>query len=82
MLRPTFWVPLLLIIAALAWAGQSRESLIWVALRAMLIAWAMFVLVQRLDLPAMPGRLRQLGMWGPAIAWRRAMARFEGKGSS
>ncbi|MGQ0801099.1 MAG: ATP-binding protein [Pseudomarimonas sp.] len=80
MLRPTFWVPLLLIIAALAWAGQSRESLIWVALRAMLIAWVMFVLVQRLDLPAMPGKLRQLGMWGPAIAWRRALTRFEADG--
>lgn len=80
MLRPTFWVPLLLIVAALAWAGQSRESLIWVALRAVLIAWVMFVLVQRLDLPAMPGRLRQLGMWGPAIAWRRALSRFGAKG--
>jgi len=80
MLRPTFWVPLLLIIAALAWAGQSRESLIWVALRAILIAWVMFVLVQRLDLPAMPGKLRRLGMWGPAIAWRRALARFDADG--
>ncbi len=77
MLRPTFWVPLLLIIAALAWAGQSRESLIWVALRALLIAWTMFVLVQRLDLPAVPSKLRALGMWGPAIAWRRALARFD-----
>lgn len=77
MLRPTFWLPILLILGALAWAGQPRETLVWVALRALLIAWVLFVLVQRLDLPALPARLRRLGMWGPAIAWRRALARLE-----
>lgn len=82
MLRPAFWLPLLLILGALAWAGQSSEYLVWVILRAVLIAWAMYVLVQRLDLPALPARLRRLGMWGPAIAWRRAMAKLASDRSS
>lgn len=77
MLRPTFWVPILLILGALAWAGQPNETLLWVALRALLIAWVLFVLVQRVNLPALPARLRSLGMWGPAIAWRRALARLD-----
>jgi hypothetical protein len=77
LLRPAFWLPLLLIIAALAWAGQPGETLVWVALRALLIGWILFVVVQRLDLPALPERLRRLGMWGPAIAWRRALARLQ-----
>ncbi len=74
MMRPVFWLPLVLVISALAWAGQSNESLIWVLLRAILIAWVMFMLVQRLDLPALPAKLRRFGMWGPAIAWQRALA--------
>lgn len=63
-------------LAALAWAGQPDEALVWVALRALLVAWVLFVLVQRLDLAALPGGLRRLGLWGPAIAWRRALARL------
>ncbi len=74
LLRPAFWLPLLLVLGALSWAGQSGEAVVWVALRALLIAWLMFVLVQRIDLPSLPGKLRRLGMWGPAIAWRRALA--------
>jgi len=75
--RPTFWLPLLLILAALAWAGQSQQSLVFVALRAIVIGWILFVLIQRLDFRALPGRLRRLGMWGPAIAWRRALSRLQ-----
>lgn len=74
--RPAFWLPLGLVLAALAWAGQPDEALVWVALRALLVAWVLFVLVQRLDLAALPGGLRRLGLWGPAIAWRRALARL------
>lgn len=74
--RPAFWIPLGLVLAALAWAGQPDEALVWVALRALLVAWVLFVLVQRLDLAALPGGLRRLGLWGPAIAWRRALARL------
>lgn len=75
--RPAFWLPLALILGGLAWAGQPGEALLWVCLRALLIAWALFVIVQRLDLAAVPGRLRTLGHWGPAIAWRRAMASLQ-----
>jgi hypothetical protein len=74
--RPAFWLPLGLVLAALAWAGQPGEALVWVALRALLVAWALFVLVQRLDLAALPGGLRRLGLWAPAIAWGRALARL------
>ncbi len=80
MLRPAFWLPLALVLAALAWAGQSGESLVWVLLRALLIAWVLFVLVQRLDLPALPEKLRRWGLWGPAIAWRRALTRLQAGG--
>ncbi len=75
--RPAFWLPLLLILGGLAWAGQPGEALLWVCLRALLVAWVLFVIVQRLDLAAVPGRLRTLGHWGPAIAWRRAMASLQ-----
>ena len=27
--------------------------------------------------PCLAGRLRRLGMWGPAIAWRRALSRLQ-----
>ncbi len=77
--RPAFWLPLLLILGGLAWAGQPGETLLWVCLRALLIAWVLFVVVQRLDLAAVPGRLRTLGHWGPAIAWRRAMASLQAR---
>ncbi len=80
--RPAFWGPLGLVLAALAWAGQPNEALVWVALRALLVAWVLFVLVQRLDLAALPGGLRRWGLWGPAIAWRRALARLrDGRGA-
>ncbi len=76
LLRPTFWLPLVLILGALAWAGQPQQSLVFVALRAMTIALILMVLVQRLNLSALPERLQKLGYWGPALAWRQALVRL------
>jgi hypothetical protein len=73
LLRPAFWLPLLLVLGALAWAGEPQQALVFVALRALLIGFLLMLLVQRLDLSALPQRLQKLGHWGPALAWRQAL---------
>lgn len=76
--RPLLWVPLLLVLAVLALAGRPAEQLIYVALRALAIGWLVFALIQRVDLSRLPGRLRTLGRWGPAMAWQRALRTLAG----
>ncbi len=76
LLRPAFWLPLLLILGALAWSGQPQQSLVFVALRAILIGLVLMILVQRMNLSGLPERLQKLGHWGPALAWRQALARL------
>jgi hypothetical protein len=77
LLRPAFWVPVVLVLCGLLLAGETTRSLLAVALRALVVGWVLFVLVQRIDFSALPARLRILGHWGPAIAWRRALSRLQ-----
>jgi nucleoside-triphosphatase THEP1 len=82
--RPTFWVPLLLIVAIILAAGSPWESAFWVVARAATIGMLLFTAVRFLDVQGAVRALRRRGHWGPAIALSRAIETLSapaGKGS-
>ncbi len=73
LLKPSFWLPLAIILAALALAGRSAESLFWLAFRALTIAWLLFALLRRIPFERSAEWLRARGFSGPAHAWSRSL---------
>lgn len=76
--RPSLWLPIALVLAALAWAGQPAESLVFLALRALSVAFVLLVLLQRVDWVGVGDFWRRRGRYGPALAWHRAMQALRG----
>lgn len=73
LMKPSFWLPLLIILGALALAGSSTESLFWLAFRALTIAWILFALLRRIPFERAAQWLAARGFTGPAHAWSRSM---------
>jgi hypothetical protein len=71
--RPSFWLPLAIILGALALAGHSTERLLWIGLRALAIGWLLFALLRRLPLDRLGDWLTRRGLHGPAHAWARSL---------
>lgn len=73
LLKPSFWLPLAIILLALALAGRSTESLFWLLFRAIAIAWLLFALLRRIPFARAADWLQARGYAGPAHAWMRSM---------
>jgi hypothetical protein len=71
--RPTFWVPLMLVVAIILAAGSPWESAFWVVARAATVGMVLFTAVRFLDVPGAMRALRRRGHWGPALALGRAI---------
>lgn len=73
LLRPQFWLPLLIIASILLASGSGWERILWIVLRAVTVGWLLFVLVRALRPSTWATRLQRMGLWGPAIAFRRVL---------
>jgi len=71
--KPSFWLPLSIIMLALSMDGRDMEALFWLAFRAFTIAWLLFALVRQLPLDRASDWLRARGLTGPAHAWTRSL---------
>jgi nucleoside-triphosphatase THEP1 len=72
-LRPHFWIPILIVIAILFASGSNWEHILWIALRAATVGWILFALARMIDPRAIAAWLRRKGHWGPALAFRKAL---------
>jgi hypothetical protein len=72
--RPTFWVPVALILLLLALAGSPAERLLWTAARALTVGFLLLVGARLVAPQALLDRLRRRGIWGPAVAFAEAAA--------
>lgn len=71
--RPTFWVPLALVVGIILAAGSPWEAAFWVIARAATVGMLLFTAVRFFDLQGAVKALRRQGQWGPAIALSRAI---------
>jgi nucleoside-triphosphatase THEP1 len=74
-LRPHFWIPIVLVALVLLASGTTWEHIFWIAFRALTIGWVLFALARMIDPHAIALWLHRKGHWGPAMAFRKAMER-------
>lgn len=73
LLRPSFWLPLLIIASIVLAADRSWNAALWIALRAITVAVVLFSLVRWFQPRKFVVWLRKRGHWGPAEAFERAL---------
>jgi nucleoside-triphosphatase THEP1 len=73
LLRPQFWLPLGIIASILLASGSGWERILWMVLRAATVGWLLFALIRMLRPGTWANWLQRKGLWGPAIAFRRAL---------
>jgi hypothetical protein len=71
--RPTFWVPLALVVGVILAAGSPWEAAFWTVARAATVGMVLFTAVRFFDVHGAVRALRRQGRWGPAIALSRAI---------
>jgi hypothetical protein len=71
--RPSFWLPVLLVIIVFAAAGQPWERAFWIGARATTVGLLLFSAVRAVDPLRAAMWLRRRGRWGPAEALARAL---------
>lgn len=72
-LRPVFWLPVLLILGILLSSGSTWERTFWIGARAVTVGVVIFSLVRAFDVRGFVQWLRHRGHWGPAVAFERAL---------
>jgi nucleoside-triphosphatase THEP1 len=70
-----FWLPLVLVSGILLATGRPWESVAWLALRFIVVAFLLMTLVSLLRPARWADYLRKLGWWGPALAMGGALSR-------
>ncbi len=75
-----FWLPLLLVSSVLLAAGRPWESVVWLAVRFVAVAFVLMTLVSLVRPARWAEHLRRLGWWGPALALGGALGRREKPG--
>jgi hypothetical protein len=76
LVRPIFWLPVLLVVGFTLATGSPVESALWVVLRAAGIGFVLFSLVRVFDMQKFIAWLQSRGHWGPALAYRQAIERI------
>jgi hypothetical protein len=72
-----FWLPLLLVASVLLAAGGTWESVLWLVLRFVAVAFVLMAVVSALKPARWSEQLRRHGWWGPALAMGGALSRRE-----
>lgn len=72
--RPSFILPILLIIAIIVAAGAGWERAFWIGARAAAVGFVIFSAARAVDPHRLVAWLRRRGHWGPAIAFGRALS--------
>ncbi|CAN5618652.1 hypothetical protein BH23BAC4_BH23BAC4_11860 [soil metagenome] len=73
LLKPSFWLPIAIILVILALSGSGGERLAWLAFRALATGFVLFALIRLIRPDAAARWLRRTGRWGPALALQRAL---------
>lgn len=79
LMRPGFWVPVLLVVAVILTMDSSWERAFWIAVRAATVAFLLFAAFRAVDPVKAALWLRRRGHWGPAEALGRAFGLGRGK---
>lgn len=72
--RPSFILPVLLIVVIILAAGAGWARAFWVAARAAVVGFVIFSAARAMDPHRLVAWLRRHGHWGPAIAFTRALS--------
>jgi hypothetical protein len=72
-----FWLPLLVVASVLLASGGTWESVLWLVLRFVAVAFVLMAVVSALRPARWAEQLRRYGWWGPAIAMSGALSRRE-----
>jgi hypothetical protein len=75
LLNPAFWLPLLLVVAILNFAGSPWNETFWIAMRALGVALVLFGIARMFRPREFARWLRKRGLYGPAIGVERAFRR-------
>ena len=75
LVRPCFWVPILIVATIVLAAGSSWEGVMWIVVRAVSVGWVFFSVVRMINPLTLVEWLRRRGLWGPALAFSRAFRR-------
>ena len=73
LLRPVFWLPLILVGAILLFAKEAPMNILWMALRAVAVVLVLGGLFKMGRTEQMVDYMRRRGHWGPAVAIRSAI---------
>jgi hypothetical protein len=73
LIRPMFWVPVIVVGAVILLSGSSWGEVMWIAVRAMTVGWVLFSVARLFDPKKLLLWLRRKGHWGPAMALSRAL---------
>ncbi|HEX9006277.1 MAG TPA: hypothetical protein VF889_03205, partial [Bacteroidota bacterium] len=76
-LRPLFWLPVAIVGGVMIASGSPLASIVWVAVRAAGIGFVLFSAVRAFDFGRFMTWLQRRGHWGPALAYHRALSRFQ-----
>lgn len=74
LVRPSFVLPVLLIVIIIVAAGAGWEHAFWIAVRATVVGFVIFSAARAVDPERLVAWLRRHGHWGPAIAFGRALS--------
>jgi hypothetical protein len=77
LLRPVFWLPVLIVVAVLLLAGSPWESAMWIVVRAAGIGFVVFSLAGAFDPRRFIRWLKRKGYRGPALAYEHALRKSE-----
>ncbi len=72
LLRPMFWLPLVLVSALLLFAKESPMNVLWMVLRASAVVLALGGIFRSVRADRMFDWMRRRGQWGPAVAMNTA----------
>lgn len=78
-LRPLFWLPVLIVVGITIATGSPLESALWIIVRAAVVGFVLFSAVRAFDMHRFIQWLQHRGYWGPALAYERAVERIRGE---
>jgi nucleoside-triphosphatase THEP1 len=75
LIKPTFWMPLAVIVAILKLSGTQWNETFWIVMRASAVGVVLFGLARMISPLRFARWLRRRGLYGPAVGFERAFRR-------